>query len=194
MKSIIFTMFLALTLQIVKAQTRDGGYLITPVPFTSVKVTDTTQEKIVVNIQKRGATVSPSMYGIFFEEINHAGDGGLYAELVQNRSFEDGQLPEGYSLEITVNDTSQEVAVVNGGYWGMSIEAGGKYHFRFNSEKVIGRSSYYVQQMASLNRPDYNVKKKTRWTSLIKSIRRKAGLTVLVKHSSMNLCPIPILF
>jgi len=33
--------------------------------------------------------VSPDLYGIFYEEINHAGDGGLYAEMVQNRSFEE---------------------------------------------------------------------------------------------------------
>ena len=45
----------------------------------------------VVNVDAAhlGVTVSPRLYGIFFEEINHAGDGGLYAELVQNRSFED---------------------------------------------------------------------------------------------------------
>lgn len=34
-------------------------------------------------------TVSPELYGIFFEDINHAADGGLYAELISNRSFED---------------------------------------------------------------------------------------------------------
>ena len=39
------------------------------------------------------------MYGIFFEEINHAGDGGLYAELVQNRGFEDTSVPEGYRVK-----------------------------------------------------------------------------------------------
>ena len=39
--------------------------------------------------------VNPSMYGIFFEEINHAGDGGLYAELVQNRDFEAHNGPAG---------------------------------------------------------------------------------------------------
>jgi len=38
--------------------------------------------------------VSPDLYGIFYEEINHAGDGGLYAEMVQNRSFEE-HLPPG---------------------------------------------------------------------------------------------------
>ncbi len=45
------------------------------------------------------ANVNPHMYGIFFEEINHAGDGGLYGELVRNRSFEDCNVPEGMKLE-----------------------------------------------------------------------------------------------
>lgn len=54
------------------------------------------REKIAVNIQEKGNEISPSMYGVFFEEINHAGDGGLYAELVQNRSFEEKDMPQGY--------------------------------------------------------------------------------------------------
>ena len=37
---------------------------------------------------KRGATVAPTMYGVFFEDINYGADGGLYAELIANRSFE----------------------------------------------------------------------------------------------------------
>jgi len=37
---------------------------------------------------KPGAVIQPTMYGIFFEDINYGADGGLYAELVQNRSFE----------------------------------------------------------------------------------------------------------
>ena len=49
-----------------------------------------------IDLTKCGAKLSPSLHGIFFEEINHAGDGGLYAELIQNRSFEDTVLPEGY--------------------------------------------------------------------------------------------------
>lgn len=40
------------------------------------------REGIVINLQEKGAGIAPSMYGVFFEEINHAGDGGLYAELV----------------------------------------------------------------------------------------------------------------
>lgn len=43
---------------------------------------------ITVNTRKPGAVVQPTMYGIFFEDINFAADGGLYAELVKNRSFE----------------------------------------------------------------------------------------------------------
>ena len=41
-----------------------------------------------VNLGKPGAPIQPTMYGIFFEDINYAADGGLYAELVKNRSFE----------------------------------------------------------------------------------------------------------
>ena len=38
-----------------------------------------------VNTKKLGAPVQPTMYGIFFEDINYAADGGLYAEMVKNR-------------------------------------------------------------------------------------------------------------
>ncbi len=48
---------------------------------------------ITVDAAHPGARVSPSLYGIFFEEISHAGDGGLYAELIRNRGFEDANLP-----------------------------------------------------------------------------------------------------
>lgn len=54
---------------------------------------------IDVDLASKGAGVSPSMYGIFFEEINHAGDGGLYGEMLMNRSFEERVLPKGYSVE-----------------------------------------------------------------------------------------------
>ncbi|GHT64616.1 alpha-N-arabinofuranosidase [Bacteroidia bacterium] len=57
-----------------------------------------TANRISVDFAQKGAKVSESMYGVFFEEINHAGDGGLYAELVQNRSFEEKEIPKGYSV------------------------------------------------------------------------------------------------
>ena len=52
-------------------------------------------QSLTIDLARRGADVSPSMYGIFFEEINHAGDGGLYAEMLQNRGFEEHVLPTG---------------------------------------------------------------------------------------------------
>ena len=41
-----------------------------------------------VQVNKVGAPIQPTMYGIFFEDINYAADGGLYAEMIKNRSFE----------------------------------------------------------------------------------------------------------
>ena len=50
------------------------------------------QAQVTINIdaQQRGPRVSSMLYGIFYEDINHAADGGIYAELIRNRSFEDG--------------------------------------------------------------------------------------------------------
>lgn len=47
-------------------------------------------------MQIRGPMVSPNHYGIFYEDINHAADGGLYAELIRNRSFEDDSIPSNW--------------------------------------------------------------------------------------------------
>ena len=44
--------------------------------------------RLLVEADKPGHAVSPMLHGIFFEDINYGADGGLYAELVQNRSFE----------------------------------------------------------------------------------------------------------
>src|SRR3954469_12733294 len=46
------------------------------------------QKKLTVFANKIIAPVSPTMWGIFFEDINFGADGGLYAEMVKNRSFE----------------------------------------------------------------------------------------------------------
>ena len=61
--------------------------------IASCSFPSTEREGIVINLQEKGAEIALSMYGVFFEEINHAGDGGLYAELVQNRSFEEHEMP-----------------------------------------------------------------------------------------------------
>lgn len=54
---------------------------------TSMALQAQTNE-MVVQAGKMGAEIQPTMYGLFFEDINYAADGGLYAELIKNRSFE----------------------------------------------------------------------------------------------------------
>lgn len=55
--------------------------------------------EFTVNVSKPGAEIQPTMYGIFIEDINFAADGGLYAELVKNRSFEFPNNPlQGWSV------------------------------------------------------------------------------------------------
>ncbi len=53
---------------------------------------------INIDLNKRGPALNPRMYGIFLEEINHGVDGGLYAEMIRNRGFEDCQPPEGFTF------------------------------------------------------------------------------------------------
>ncbi len=62
--------------------------------------------KLTLDLTKPGASVSPMLYGLMTEEINHSYDGGLYAELIRNRVFKDNpNRPEGWSLvsDDTVN-------------------------------------------------------------------------------------------
>ncbi|MGE5521824.1 MAG: alpha-L-arabinofuranosidase C-terminal domain-containing protein [Candidatus Dadabacteria bacterium] len=64
--------------------------------------TNAQKTRLVLNLAKPGANVSPMLYGLMTEEINHSYDGGLYAELIRNRIFKDNpSRPEGWSL---VND------------------------------------------------------------------------------------------
>ncbi len=44
--------------------------------------------QMVIQTNKVGAEIKPTMYGLFFEDINYGADGGLYAEMIKNRSFE----------------------------------------------------------------------------------------------------------
>jgi alpha-N-arabinofuranosidase len=58
--------------------------------WTALAWSSTVPVTVDVQVNKPGTTVSPLLFGVFFEDINFAADGGLYAELVQNRSFEHG--------------------------------------------------------------------------------------------------------
>ena len=56
--------------------------------------------QVVINVDatQKGPKISPTHYGIFYEDINHAADGGLYAELIRNRSFEDDLMGGGRNM------------------------------------------------------------------------------------------------
>jgi len=62
-----------------------------------------TAATIRINLAEQKAPVPPTLYGIFMEEISHGFDGGIYAELIQNRSFEEGVLPPGMKLVTNAN-------------------------------------------------------------------------------------------
>ena len=106
------------------------------------------QDAIIdIDASKRGVRLSPVQHGIFFEEINHAGEGGLYAELLRNRNFKqgmegwskiafpgssavfarEGRQPEPY-MKVTVSGTPGKLGgISNGGYYGVGVEAGKSY-------------------------------------------------------------------
>ncbi len=57
------------------------------------------QTTMTIDASRPGADISKDLYGVFFEEINHAVEGGLYAELIRNRGFEENRMPEGMTRE-----------------------------------------------------------------------------------------------
>src|SRR3954470_24348172 len=66
---------------------------------------------ITLDFTKPGANVSPMLYGLMTEEINHSYDGGLYAELIRNRIFKDNPgRPEGWAL--VQDDTATSKAAI----------------------------------------------------------------------------------
>lgn len=116
------------------------------------------QVNINVDVAQKGIEISPTLYGIFYEDINFASDGGLYAELIRNRSFESPlQLPQGgesmpehwkaegsnislvtenllnekqeHALRVEV--TTPDGGISNEGYWGINAVAGTQYKLSF---------------------------------------------------------------
>jgi alpha-N-arabinofuranosidase len=113
------------------------------------------------------ATVSPALYGLMTEEINYSYDGGLYAELVRNRSFkEDANQPAHWSLvqekggagsmaldsstpfnnaiatslKLTVSSAAgdQKVGVANEGFWGIPVKPSTRYLASFYAKASAG--------------------------------------------------------
>ena len=116
----------------------------------------TAQNKIItVSTNKIISEVQPTMWGIFFEDINLGADGGIYAEMVKNRSFEFYQPLMGWTvtqskfnegsvlvtnrkeanaanpryLQITKSNTGDTLGITNEGFRGMGIKKGLRYDF-----------------------------------------------------------------
>lgn len=109
---------------------------------------------VSIQVDRPGTTISSNLFGIFFEEINFAGDGGIYAEMVRNRSFQESSSPDFWtvttdgtasgsisvdsaqplnssitrSLMLTMDSGSGSVGAANSGYWGMSIVSNAVYN------------------------------------------------------------------
>jgi len=118
------------------------------------------QATITVDVDKPGHAVSPLLWGVFFEDINLSADGGIYPELVRNRSFEDAVRPEYWQLLDVTNGGSMAIdstvplnpvnrhslrlnvdgafTLENEGYWGMNIIQGDGYVLRFAARATNG--------------------------------------------------------
>lgn len=98
--------------------------------------------RIAVDTTGPGTPISPDLFGIFFEDINYAADGGLYAELIQNRSFEfpealaaweviAGAVGVGTTDPVHQNNPHYVVlegaGLANGGFDGIPVTAGERY-------------------------------------------------------------------
>jgi alpha-L-arabinofuranosidase len=120
-------------------------------------------KEIFVLADKPIADVQPTMWGVFFEDINFAADGGLYAELVKNRSFEfslpmtgwnqirdkgDGRVMASFYspanpgnprfLRIVVDAESGTYGLTNEGFRGMGIKKDMKYNFSVSVRATAG--------------------------------------------------------
>lgn len=69
------------------------------IAFFPIGVITAQKAELTIDASKLENPVSPTLHGAFFEEISNAGDGGLYAELIRNRGFEDAALPPGNTLK-----------------------------------------------------------------------------------------------
>ena len=123
------------------------------------------QHVMDVNTKKVGAAIQPTMYGLFFEDINFAADGGLYGELVKNRSFEFAQPFMGWRVfgNVTLKDDGpfercphyvvlsdpghreRRTGLQNEGYFGIGVEQGKAYRFTVWAKAPQGNSQLRIQ-------------------------------------------------
>lgn len=124
------------------------GYIIAPF-LMSIGLITTAATTIDIDLSKKGADIAPTMYGLFFEDINYAADGGLYAEKIKNRSFEFPYAFTGWNISGNVElldggpfernphyvrlkasgHPHKHTAIENEGFFGISAEKGKEYRF-----------------------------------------------------------------
>lgn len=128
---------------------RKNRLLSTMLLAALTSISASAQHQFTVNT-KPGAPVQSTMYGIFFEDINFGADGGLYAEMVENRSFEFPERLMGWNVfgNVVINDIKpafdrnphyvtvspsghreKQSGLENHGFFGMGIKKGMKYDF-----------------------------------------------------------------
>ncbi len=118
-----------------------------------------------INTKKLGAPVQKTMYGLFFEDINYAADGGLYGELVKNRSFEfcdplmgwkafgkvevrnDGPFERCPHYVVLSDPGHRETrtGLQNEGFFGIGVEKNEDYRFTVWAKALNGNSAIRVQ-------------------------------------------------
>ena len=122
---------------------------------------------VTIHADDPGAVVSSNLFGAFYEEINYAGEGGLYAEMVRNRAFYDSKkadfwtlVTQGdakgtisvdtssplnetipHSLRLAMSSGAGSVGAADAGFWGMSLESGAAYNLNFFAKSSAGNSS-----------------------------------------------------
>ncbi len=119
---------------------------------------------LTVQVNKPGAAVPKNMYGLFFEDINFAADGGLYPELVKNKSFEtddhligwkaikgaaglesylvSGDRPisaaNNHFLRLSTKVAGPDAGFVNEGFRGMGVKQAAEYTFSVYARRGPG--------------------------------------------------------
>ncbi|MDZ7288753.1 MAG: DUF1080 domain-containing protein [candidate division KSB1 bacterium] len=126
------------------------------------------EAKITVEVDKPGHPISPVLFGIFFEDINLSADGGIYPELIRNRSFEDADTLQYWKFESADGMSTASIITAdvqarppipplnpfnrkslcvkangafkleNNGYWGMNIVQGKSYSFKLAARSADG--------------------------------------------------------
>lgn len=135
--------------------------------LVGIAVTSMAANVLEVNTKKTGDVIQSTMWGMFLEDINYGADGGLYGELVKNRSFEFPQSLMGWQTfgKVTLKDDGPfercphyvtlsysghkelKTGLVNEGFFGMGITEGEEYRFTVWAKAPSGHGRIVIQLM-----------------------------------------------